>query len=110
MATMIIKPYVDKEKDTIGLSDLGMNSFPRTSTTTEVPILYGKYLSGFDKNAFYLDLIQDEKQKAKEIKTIEQKVKDFNAKYPYFKVDDVIVNKSPDGSLIANSFYLENAY
>jgi hypothetical protein len=27
MATMIIKPYVDKEKDTIGLSDLGMNSF-----------------------------------------------------------------------------------
>ena len=35
MATMIIKPYVDKEKDTIGLSDLGMNSFPRTSTTTE---------------------------------------------------------------------------
>ena len=107
MATMIIKPYVDKDKDTIGLSDLGMNSFPRTSTTTEVPILYGKYLSGFDKNAFYLDLIQDEKQKAKEIKTIEQKVKDFNAKYPHFKVDDVIVNKSPDGSLIANSFYLE---
>ena len=107
MATMIIKPYVDKEKDIIGLSDLGMNSFPRTSTTTEVPILYGKYLSGFDKNAFYLDLIQDEKQKAKEIKTIEQKVKDFNAKYPYFKVDDVIVNKSPDCSLIANSFYLE---
>ena len=40
---MIIKPYVDKEKDTIGLSDLGMNSFPRTSTTTEVPIIYGKY-------------------------------------------------------------------
>jgi hypothetical protein len=73
MATMIIKPYVDKEKDTIGLSDLGMNSFPRTSTTTEVPIIYGKYLTGFDKNAFYLDTIQDEKLKAKEIKTIEQK-------------------------------------
>jgi hypothetical protein len=36
-------------------------------------------------------LIQDEKQKAKEIKTIEQKVKDFNAKYPHFRVDDVSV-------------------
>jgi hypothetical protein len=95
MATMIIKPYVDKEKDTIGLSDLGMNSFPRTSTTTEVPIIYGKYLTGFDKNAFYLDSIQDEKLKAKEIKAIEQKVKDFNSKYPHFKVDDVILETLP---------------
>ena len=107
MATMIIKPYVDKEKDTIGLSDLGMNSFPRTSTTTEVPIIYGKYLTGFDKNAFYLDTIQDEKLKAKEIKTIEQKVKDFNSKYPHFRVDDVLVERLPDGSIKANPFYLE---
>ena len=107
MATMIIKPYVDKEKDTIGLSDLGLNSFPRTSTTTEVPIIYGKYLTGFDKNAFYLDFIQDEKLKAKEIKTIEQKVKDFNAKYPHFRVDDVVVERLPDGSVKANPFYME---
>ena len=107
MATIIIKPYIDKDRDTIGLSELGMNSFPRTSTITEVPIIFGKFLTGFDTNAFYLERIQDEKQKQKEIKSIEQKVKDFNAKYPYFKVDDVIVDKSPDGSLIANSFYLE---
>jgi len=104
MATMIIKPYVDKDKDTIGLSDLGMNSFPKTSTITEVPIIYGKYLTGFDVNAFYLDSL-DEKTKAKEVKAIEAKVKDFNLKYPYFKVADVVVDRSPDGSIIANPFY-----
>lgn len=104
MATMIIKPYVDKEKDTIGLSELGMNSFPKTSTITEVPVIYGKYLTGFDKNAFYLDRL-DEKTKAKEIKAIEQKVKDFDLKYPYFKVSDVLVERTADGSLKANSFY-----
>ena len=107
MATIIIKPYVDKDKDTIGLSDLGMNAFPRTSTTTEVPIIYGKYLTGFDKNAFYLDLIQDEKLRSKEIKSIEQKVKDFNSTYPHFKVADVLVDRLPDGSIKANPFYLE---
>ena len=105
MATMIIKPYVDKDKDTIGLSDLGLNAFPRTSTTTEVPIIYGKYLTGFDKNAFYLDLIQDEKLRTKEIKSIEQKVKDFNSKYPHFKVDDVLVVRLSDGSIKVNIVY-----
>ena len=105
MATIIIKPYIDKDRDTIGLSELGMNSFPRTSTITEVPIIFGKFLTGFDTNAFYLERIQDEKQKQKEIKSIEQKVKDFNAKYPYFKVDDVVVNKLPDGTIVANPFY-----
>lgn len=104
MATMIIKPYIDRDKDTIGLSELNLNSFPRTSTTTEVPIVYGKYLTGFDPNVFYLDKL-DEKTKEKEKKAIQAKIKDFNSKYPYFKVDEVVVERKPDGTLVANPFY-----
>lgn len=104
MATMIIKPYIDRDKDTIGLSELNLNSFPRTSTTTEVPIVYGKYLTGFDPNAFYLDKL-DEKTKEKEKKAIQAKIKDFNSKYPYFKVDEVVVERKPDGAIVANPFY-----
>lgn len=104
MATVIIKPYIDKEKDSIGLSELNLNAFPRTSTITEIPVIYGKYLTGFDVNAFYLDKL-DDKAKEKEKKAIQAKVKDFNSKYPYFAVDDVEVVKLPNGDYKANPFY-----
>jgi hypothetical protein len=107
MAIMIIKPYIDKEKDSIGLSDLGLNSFPKTATVTEIPIIFGKFLTGFDPNAFYLDTF-DEKTKEKEKKAIINKIKDFDLKFPHFRVGDVEVKTNHQGEHVnLNSFYAD---
>ena len=104
MATMLIKPFIRRDKDSIGLSDLNLNAFPGTSVFTEIPIRFGKYITGFDPNAFYLDNM-DEKKKAKEKKAIEDKIKEFDLKYPHFDVGNIRVETLPDGSYKANQFY-----
>ena len=69
MATITVKPYVDKAVDDgIGLAGLGINSFPKTKKSFQVPIKNGRYLTGFDEHASYLASLE-EKEKAKEIKT-----------------------------------------
>ena len=61
MATLIIKPFLQKENDSIGLSEYGFAAFPGSKTYIEVPALYGKYLTGFDADAFYLDKLDERK-------------------------------------------------
>lgn len=107
MATLTVKPFLTKEKDSIGLSDYGFQAFPGSKTYLEVPVIYGKYLTGFDINAFYLDKL-DDKAKEKEIKSIKKKIEDFNKKFPHFKVDDVKAPQNPEDSNIKpNPFYAD---
>jgi len=104
MAVLLIKPYVDKDQDSIGLSSMGINSFPGTKKILEIPEKYGKYLTGFDTSAYYLDSL-DEKERQKEIEKIEADIRYFNDKYSSFKVDDVKITKTKDGEVEANEFY-----
>lgn len=90
MAALIIKPFLQKENDSIGLSEYGFAAFPGSKTYIEVPALYGKYLTGFDVDAFYLDKL-DEKTRDKERKAIKEKVADLNRKFPHFRLDNVAV-------------------
>lgn len=104
MAVLLIKPYVDKNQDSIGLSSMGLNSFPGTKKILEIPEKYGKYVTGFDTSAYYLDAL-DEKERQKEIERIEADVKYFNDKYSSFRVDDVKITKDKEGEVLANDFY-----
>jgi len=104
MAKFIVKPYMDRSRDSIGLTEYGFDAFPGSKTYIEVPLLFGKYLTGFDVNAFYLEKM-DDKAKEKEKKAISAKVKDLNSKYPSFKVDDVLVEDDGQGNIKANPFY-----
>lgn len=105
MAVLLIKPYVNKEEDSIGLASMGLNSFPSTKKIIEIPVKYGKYVTGFDPNAYYLDSM-DEKDRAKEVKKIKEDIEYFNKKYSSFKVDEVTIDKDKEGNVIANEFYL----
>jgi hypothetical protein len=88
MSTITVKPYIDKSMDDgIGLSSLGLNSFPNTSKKFQVPIKNGKFLTGFDPDASYLSTL-DTKEKAKEIANIKAKCKEFDAMYPHLKICD----------------------
>ena len=80
MAVLIVNPFLQKENDSIGLSEYGFQAFPGSKTYLEVPVIYGKYLTGFDVDAFYLDKL-DEKAKDKEIKAIKKKVDELNKKF-----------------------------
>lgn len=105
MATLIIKPFLQKENDSIGLSEYGFAAFPGSKTYIEVPALYGKYLTGFDVDAFYLDKL-DEKTREKERKAIKAKVGELNRKFPHFRLDEVRVPQKPDDeSIKPNPFY-----
>jgi len=88
MATITVKPYVDKsEDDGIGLVGLGLNSFPGTKKIFQVPIKNGRYLTGFDEHASYLSTL-DEKEKAKEIKKIKEKCKELDSLYKHLAICD----------------------
>lgn len=104
MAVLLIKPYVNKEQDSIGLSALGINSFPGTKKIIEIPEKHGKYLTGYDVNAYYLDAL-DEKEKEKEINRIKEQLEFFSNRYSSFRVDDVKITKTKEGDVEANEFY-----
>ncbi|MCA9495454.1 MAG: hypothetical protein KC589_00795 [Nanoarchaeota archaeon] len=108
MATFKVKPFLSAEKDTIGLKEYGLKAFPGTKTIIEVPIIYDKYLTGFDPDAFYLEQM-GEKEKKKEQDNIKAKVKEFDRKYPSFRVGDVAIQNIllPNGSYEyrSNPFY-----
>lgn len=88
MATITVKPYVDKTViDGVGLVGLGISSFPKTKKSFQVPIKNGRYLTGFDEKASYLFSL-DEKEKAKEIKKIKEKCKELDNLYPHMKICD----------------------
>ena len=81
MATILIKPFIREEEDTVGLSSMGINKWPGTKEVLQVPQKAEKFLTGFDKDAYYLANL-DEKERKKQIDKIDRMVKDFNAKYP----------------------------
>lgn len=87
MATVTVKPYVDREEDKIGLAGLGMNSFPGTKKIFQVPVKSGRFLTGFDEKAAYLSLL-DPKEKEKEIKRIKADCKTFAELYPHLPICD----------------------
>lgn len=104
MAVLLVKPYIDKDQDSIGLAPMGLNSFPSTKKIIEIPEKYGKYLTGFDTEAYYLDAL-DEKERQKEIDKIKEDVKFFNDRYSSFRVDDVKILRDKEGNVEANDFY-----
>lgn len=93
MATVIIKPYIDKD-DTIGLGVMGLNSFPGTMKAFHVPEKHGRFLTGFDTGAFYLNSL-DEKERKKEVERIKKLVEAYKRSTNYD-----ISDSSPD-----NKFY-----
>lgn len=86
MATVIIKPYIDKE-DGIGLGAMGLNSFPGTKKIIQVPVKHGKYLTGFDVDAFYLAQM-DDKDRKKETERIKKMVESYTKMYRQYDVAD----------------------
>lgn len=97
MATILIKPVVDPEKDSIGLSKLGLNSYPGTGKISQVPLKHGRFLTGYDVNAFYISSLP-EKERKKEIDRINSECERMNALYPHYNICDCS---------ITNPFYSE---
>jgi hypothetical protein len=99
MATIIIKPFIRKESDSIGLSEIGLNAFPGTVSSFPVPIKNKKFLTGLDENAFYLAKLS-EKEREKEITRIRKTCEEYSQKYKEFN----LCNCSAEGPE-KNEFY-----
>lgn len=87
MATVTVKPYVDREEDKIGLAGLGLNAFPGTKKIFQIPIKSGRFLTGFDEKAAYLSNLEP-KEREKEIKRIKSECKEFAELYPHLPICD----------------------
>lgn len=87
MAVVTIKPFLDEENDLVGLKDLGLSSFPGTKKIIQVPIKNGRFLTGFDDKASYLDYLSEDERK-KELKRIKEVCKEFETKYKHLNVCD----------------------
>lgn len=85
-----IKPYVNKERDTLGLAVLGLSTFPNTKKSIHVPVVGNRYLTNLDEDATHLINLKRKDAKAYdlEINRIRKDIEYLSEFFPGYDLKD----------------------